>query len=286
MIRILRLSAAAAFGIALAASIHRPAAAEQVHCYDAARGALSYVGRTACAHEIVSPERAQAIKDARRDYIRRSMQQPDPVPSPSRYKSFGSGFFVHPAGYVVSNHHVVARCGGVSILNSAGAEVPAKLIASAPREDLALLKVSGAVKAYAPVSNGNPAAGDPVTIAGFPVLKLPRREPMVMRGSYLGEETVSNRGRILVLDALVWQGSSGSPAFDRFGRVTGVVFAKANIPGIFLRSGREADDRTYAVPARVLTAFLRQHGVKPVTARPDGKPLESMDALVRINCLP
>jgi S1-C subfamily serine protease len=109
---------------------------------------------------------------------------------------------------------------------------------------------------------------------------------MIMRGSYLGEQTVSNRGRILILDALVWQGSSGSPAFDRYGHVVGVVFAKANIPGIFLRSGQVADDRTFAVPARALTAFLLQHDVKPVTAKPDSKPLKSEDALVRINCLP
>lgn len=282
----LSVIAAAALLLALFTALPRPASAEEVHCYDAARKALSYVGRTACKHEIVSPERAKEIRDARRDYIRRSMTQPDPLPQPSHYKSFGSGFFVHPAGYVVTNHHVIARCGGVSVLNSSGAEVPARLIASAPREDLALLKVDGAVNAYAPVSNGNPAAGDQLTIMGFPVLRLPRREPMMMRGGYLGEQTVSNRGRILILDALVWQGSSGSPAFDRYGHVVGVVFAKANIPGIFLRSGEVADDRTYAVPASVLATFLRQHDVTPVTAKPDGKPLQSKEALVRINCLP
>ena len=65
----------------------------------------------------------------------------------------------------------------------------------------------------------------------------------------------------------------------------GVVFAKANIPGIYKKSGVAADDRTYAVPARELLDFLAGQGVTPVTAKTAERKVEFADALVRINCL-
>ena len=262
-----------------------PAAAEQVHCYDPVRNALSYVGRQACDHQIVKPERAAAIREERREYIRRSMGQSGPLTLPAKYRSFGSGFFVHPAGYVVTNHHVVARCPKLSVLAASGTEHPAKLVASSNRTDLALLKASATPPAVAPVVRHDLAKGARLTISGFPVQKLPRRTPLSMAGQYLGERAAPGGRLVMEIDALVWQGSSGSPAFDRFGRVTGVVFAKANIPGIYQRSGVVADDRTYAVPARTLAAFLQQQGVNPFTIDPRSTPVDSNGALVRINCL-
>lgn len=261
------------------------AAAEQVYCYDAARNSIAYVGREACRHEIVSPERAKQIQDARRDYIRRSMQQPPRSADQSKYRSFGSCFFVHPAGYAVTNHHVVAKCAGLSVLTAEGTELPARLVAVSRRADLALLRTDVRRRTFATISRDSLHPGAPITIIGFPVLKLPRREPMTMRGRFLGSRPLAGKGEIMAIDALVWQGSSGSPAFDGLGQVVGVVFAKANIPGIYERSGVVAEDRTYAVPADELERFLIHHGIAPATGSPPGAPDSAADALVRINCL-
>lgn len=274
------LAFAAAAGV-----IPEGAAAEQVHCYDAARNSVSYVGREACRHEIVSSERAKEIRDARRAYIQRSMQQPPRSAKQSRYRSFGSGFFVHPNGYVVTNHHVVAKCASLSVLTAEGTEVPAKLAAVSRRADLALLQTDARRRSPAVISTDGLAPGAPLTIIGFPVLKLPRREPMTMEGRFLGNRPLSGNGEVMAIDALVWQGSSGSPAFDGRGQVVGVVFAKANIPGIYESSGVVAEDRTYAVPADELERFLIHHGIAPSKRQPPGKPDGAPDTLVRINCL-
>ncbi len=56
-------------------------------------------------------------------------------------QSVGSGFVIHPDGYIVTNAHVVAQTMQRKIIFSDKRELPAEIIASDPANDLAILKV-------------------------------------------------------------------------------------------------------------------------------------------------
>ena len=260
------------------------ASAEQVHCYDSARQSVSVVGSTKCAFEIVTPAQADKIRAARRSYILRSQGNGPPLPDKNQTNSFGSGFFVHPSGYVVTNHHVTASCSQISLLTQKGDSIPATLIASSQHEDLALLKTGDSVSAYASFDQQRLAKGAMLKIIGYPVLKLPRRNPKAVTGAYIGDRPVPQGGSILQIDTKVWQGSSGSPVIDRNGSVVGVIFAKKNIPAVFQKTGQIAAERAYAVPARTLTAFMKRNSVAPSYANQTTKSATTAHYLVRVDC--
>src|SRR5690606_30475428 len=58
-----------------------------------------------------------------------------------RAKSLGSGFVIDPAGYIVTNNHVVDGATDIDVTMQDGTELKAKLIGRDTKTDLALLKV-------------------------------------------------------------------------------------------------------------------------------------------------
>ena len=64
-----------------------------------------------------------------------------PVVQVLRADSLGSGFIIHPDGYVVTNNHVVDQALGISVELADGRKLPAELISTDPDADLALLRI-------------------------------------------------------------------------------------------------------------------------------------------------
>jgi S1-C subfamily serine protease len=60
-----------------------------------------------------------------------------------KQEGVGSGFLIHPAGYLLTNHHVVKRANEIHAVLSDGREFPARVVGRDPRADLALLKLEG-----------------------------------------------------------------------------------------------------------------------------------------------
>ena len=56
-------------------------------------------------------------------------------------RSLGSGFLVHPDGYVVTNAHVVRRAREITVKLEEGLQVPAEVVSADARHDLAILKI-------------------------------------------------------------------------------------------------------------------------------------------------
>ena len=55
----------------------------------------------------------------------------------------GSGFFISPDGYAVTNNHVVNHARSVQVTTDDGTIYTAKVIGTDPKTDLALIKVDG-----------------------------------------------------------------------------------------------------------------------------------------------
>lgn len=141
---------------------------------------------------------------------------------PQRSEALGSGFVISEDGYIVTNNHVIEGADEITIEFFSGKKLPAKLIGTDPKTDIAVLKVE---------------AGEPLPFVTFGNSDLMRVGDWVMAmGNPLGQGfsvsagIVSARGRELSgtyddyiqTDAAINRGNSGGPLFNMDGQVIGV----------------------------------------------------------------
>jgi serine protease Do len=167
----------------------------------------------------------------------------------------GSGFFISPDGYAVTNNHVVERGKSVEIQADDGKTYPAKVVGTDPKTDLALLKIDGDNFPYVRLSDKQPRIGDWVIAVGNPF----------GLGGTVTAGIVSARGRdigagpyddFIQIDAPVNRGNSGGPTFDVDGNVIGVNTAIFSPNGGSIGIG-------FAIPAetvRTVVEQLKDHG--------------------------
>jgi serine protease Do len=134
----------------------------------------------------------------------------------------GSGFFVSPDGYVVTNNHVVQDAIAVQIRTSTGSTYAARIVGADPGTDLALLKVDADESfSYVDFADHLPSVGDWVLTVGSPFGFY----NTVTAGIVSGRNRNIDAGaydQYLQIDAPINRGSSGGPAFDMEGRVIGI----------------------------------------------------------------
>ncbi|WP_374641999.1 DegQ family serine endoprotease [Tabrizicola sp.] len=141
---------------------------------------------------------------------------------PQRSEALGSGFVVSEDGFIVTNNHVIEGADEILIEFYSGEKLPAKLIGTDPKTDIAVLKVE---------------AGKPLPFVSFGDSDLMRVGDWVMAmGNPLGQGfsvsagIVSARGRqlsgsyddFIQTDAAINRGNSGGPLFNMDGQVVGV----------------------------------------------------------------
>jgi serine protease Do len=162
----------------------------------------------------------------------------------------GSGFFISPDGYAVTNNHVVQDAESVKVTTDDGKIYSAKVIGTDPRTDLALIKVEGKDFPYVKLSTATPRVGDWVLAVGNPF----------GLGGTVTAGIVSARGRdigdgpyddFIQIDAPVNKGNSGGPAFDVNGNVIGVNTA------IYSPSGGSVGI-AFAIPADTVKSVISQ----------------------------
>ncbi len=166
--------------------------------------------------------------------------------------SLGSGFVIDEAGYVVTNNHVIANADDITVIFSDDTRLPATLIGTDPKTDLALLKVKSARKLTA-VKFGDSETlkvGDWVIAVG---------NPFGFGGS-VSAGIVSARGRnihagpfddFIQTDAAINRGNSGGPLFNARGEVVGVNAAIFSPTGASVGIG-------FAVPASLAKPIIDQ----------------------------
>jgi len=165
----------------------------------------------------------------------------------------GSGWVARD-GIVVTNAHVVAGQDDTTVqLGGDGPSVDAQAVWYDPRNDLAILRVSGIGGTRPLRLNVDAKPGTSAAVLGFP-----ENGPYDVRPARLGQTatvlTQDSYGRgpvqrtITSLRGLVRHGNSGGPVVDGSGRVVATVFAAAAGRG---RAG-------YAVPDSVVRSALRR----------------------------
>ena len=99
---------------------------------------ISTETRAAKAADTAGPRRSgppATLEEFFRDFMQNFPSQILPE------NALGSGVIISPDGYIVTNHHVVARAERIKVILLDDTEFTAKIIGSDEKNDLALLKV-------------------------------------------------------------------------------------------------------------------------------------------------
>lgn len=146
----------------------------------------------------------------------------------------GSGFFIDPRGYIVTNHHVIAEIvnpknpgyGKVFVKmgdDDTGQRIPAKIVGYDSVHDLALLKTEAKVPyVFNLGAQSQLSVGSVIYAIGSP-LGLERTLTSGVVSS--ADRKLFTTGSVVQLDAAINSGNSGGPCIDKNGVVQGIAFA-------------------------------------------------------------
>ena len=172
----------------------------------------------------------------------------------------GSGFFISPDGYAVTNNHVVDHAKSVQVTTDDGTVYTAKVIGTDKKTDLALIKVDGKKDfAYVDFESATPRVGDWVVAVGNPY----------GLGGTVTAGIISAEGRAISaspyddyiqIDAPINKGNSGGPTFDTSGKVIGVNTAIYSPSGGSVGIG-------FDIPASTVKMIVTQLKDKGVVTR-------------------
>ena len=172
----------------------------------------------------------------------------------------GSGFIVDATGYIVTNNHVIAEGGEITVLFNNGDTKTAELVGADSQGDIALLKVEAAAGELTALPLGDSSAlqvGQTVIAIGAPfglansmstgiVSGLDRTMPTEELG--LTNYSVPD---VIQTDAAINPGNSGGPLLNLSGEVIGVNTA--------IESPVRANSGVgFAVPSNVVSVIIAQ----------------------------
>ncbi|MBI2254351.1 MAG: DegQ family serine endoprotease [Proteobacteria bacterium] len=171
--------------------------------------------------QMVSPDsQIQDLDDMFREFLDR---QNGDKPKPRKATSLGSGFIIDPAGYIVTNNHVIDGAEEITVITHDNEELKAKLVGRDEKTDLALLKVETKTPLPA-VKWGDSDAlriGDWVLAIGNPF----GLGGTVTAGIVSARQRDINAGPyddFIQTDASINRGNSGGPMFNMDGDVVGI----------------------------------------------------------------
>ena len=172
--------------------------------------------------------------------------------TPRRVNSLGSGFIIDPAGFVVTNNHVIADADEVSVILNDGTTLKAEIVGRDTKTDLALLKVTP-TKPLKAVKFGDSdklrlgewviAIGNPFSLGGTVTAGIvSARNRDINSGPY---------DNYIQTDAAINRGNSGGPLFNLNGEVIGVNTAIISPSGGSIGIG-------FAVPSKTVMPVIDQ----------------------------
>ena len=191
-------------------------------------------------------------------------------------QSLGSGFIVDPAGYIVTNEHVVQRAADlkIEVTMNDGKVYNARYITGDEKKDLALIKIEAKAEfPFIDLNNVSPnLLGQTVLVVGNAlgygssisrgILSGTKRDITVDQAEYKN---------LIQTDAAINPGNSGGPLVDLSGRLIGVSSAKM----AFTPQGVPTQGLGFAIPAEtVRTSVAEFKKVAESRPPPKDKPEE------------
>jgi serine protease Do len=135
----------------------------------------------------------------------------------------GTGFFISPDGYILTNNHIVEKAEKVTVNTVQGKEYEAKVIGTDSKTDIALIKIEAKETPFAELGDsaqmkvgewvlaiGNPYGLDHTVTAGI----VSAKGRQIDTGSYQD---------FIQTDAAINRGNSGGPLINMKGEVVGIT---------------------------------------------------------------
>jgi S1-C subfamily serine protease len=164
----------------------------------------------------------------------------------------GSGFALDPHT-LLTNRHVLAGASQLEVSTWDGHDYQVSTAKVGALVDLGVATVNG-VLPQAASAFAEPAAGEGVTVVGFPL-----GGPLTFSAGriidFVGDSSLGVPGRVMRLTANVEPGNSGGPVLDSRGRVVGIVYAIEIATGYGL-----------AIPLDTLRTLVQAGGFQAVPA--------------------
>lgn len=202
----------------------------------------------------------------------------------------GTGFCIHPDGYILTNHHVIKDARQI-LARSPRHRCALELVFADPTNDLALLRADTPPPGVAKFRDGPPARlGETVVVVGYPLGGLLGSGPQVTTGNVSSLIGPGDDTRSLQFTAPIQAGNSGSPLLDSDGTVVGVVSAKLNAIRIHEITGDVPQNINFAIKAMLARGFLEAAGIDyhhraPTTLRTTTDiAAEACDFVLKIEC--
>ena len=164
----------------------------------------------------------------------------------------GSGFIIDANGTLVTNNHVVKGASSITVTLSDGTTLPAKVVGTDPRTDIAVLRVKSPTKLpFIQLGNSDDvepgqwvvAVGNPFGLGGTVTAGI-----VSARGRDIGEGNYDN---FIQIDAPINRGNSGGPLFTQDGKVVGVNTAILSPSGGSIGIG-------FAIPSNLVRNIVDQ----------------------------
>src|SRR6266481_2705448 len=174
-------------------------------------------------------------------------------------QSLGSGFIIDPAGYIVTNQHVVERAADlkISVTTNDGKTYRAHYIAGDDKTDLAFIKIDAQTDfPFINLDNISPnLLGETVIVVGNAVgygSSISRGVLSAVKRNITVDET--DYKDLVQTDAAINPGNSGGPVIDLSARLVGISSAKM----AFTPQGIPTQGLGFAIPAEVVRDSVAQ----------------------------
>lgn len=170
-----------------------------------------------------------------------------------KVQSLGSGFVVDPAGYIVTNEHVVERAADlkIQVTTTDGKTYDAKYIAGDPAADLALIKIESKTPLpFISLADLSPnLLGETVLALGNPLgygVSISRGILSALKRTITVQDVEYKD--LIQTDAAINPGNSGGPLIDISGKLIGISSVKL----AFTPQGVPTQGLGFGIPASVV----------------------------------
>jgi len=165
------------------------------------------------------------------------------------YVAFGSGVIISPDGYIVTNNHLVGNADKISVTFNDKKELPAEVIGTDPRTDLALIKVDAENLDFLTYGDSDKlkigewvlAVGNPFNLTSTVTAGIVSAKARNI--NILGAQSAIES--FIQTDAVVNRGNSGGALVNTQGQLVGINAAIASHTGVY-------EGYSFAIPANIV----------------------------------
>lgn len=172
----------------------------------------------------------------------------------------GSGFMVTSDGYILTNNHVVENAKKVTVTLQDGSKLPATVVGTDPKTDLAVIKISEKNLPILTFGNSDRLeVGDWTIAVGNPFGLNASVTVGVVSAKGRNQLHITDFEDFIQTDAAINPGNSGGPLLDVDGEVIGINTAIVSGSGGYMGIG-------FAIPSnmavRIMDQLIKQGSVK------------------------